>query len=79
MNEEYPTSQLRVTVPQAGPHSYTAKATAVFDFQGNRLEYTGAGQGILRVRGGIDPYYAKLHDANDRRCIFRHSTLLVRP
>jgi aquaporin Z len=34
---------------------------------------------FLRVRGGIGPYCAKLHHANDRRCIFRHGTQQVRP
>jgi aquaporin Z len=27
----------------------------------------------LRVRGGIAPYCAKLHHANDKRCIFHHA------
>lgn len=31
----------------------------------------------LRVRGGIGPYCAKLHHANDKRCIFRHGAQQV--
>ena len=38
-----------------------------------------AGEVFLWVRGGIGPYCAKLHHANDKRCIFRHSTQQVRP
>jgi aquaporin Z len=38
-----------------------------------------AAQFFLRVRGGIGPYCAKLHHANDKRCIFRHGTQQVRP
>lgn len=34
---------------------------------------------FLLVRGGIGPFCAKLHHANDRRCIFRHGTQQVRP
>jgi aquaporin Z len=29
---------------------------------------------FLRVRGGIQPFCAKLHHANNKRCIFRHGT-----
>ena len=49
VNGEYPVSPLRVTVPQASPHSYTAEATASFDVQG---QYTGAGQGMINVEHG---------------------------
>jgi aquaporin Z len=28
---------------------------------------------FLRVRGGAAPYCAKLHHANDKRCIFHHT------
>ena len=31
-----------------------------------------AGQTFLWVRGGVGPYCAKLHHANNKRCIFRH-------
>jgi len=27
---------------------------------------------FVRMRGGIGPYCAKLHHANDKRCIFHH-------
>ena len=33
---------------------------------------------FLRIRGGHGPYCAKLHHANDKRCIFRHGTQHVR-
>ena len=52
VNQSYPNAQLRVSVPQAGQHSYTAEATAVFDDDGNSFEYTGAGQGMINVRAG---------------------------
>lgn len=38
-----------------------------------------AAEFFLWVRSGIGPYCAKLHHANDKRCIFRHSTEQVRP
>jgi aquaporin Z len=31
-----------------------------------------AAQGFLWVRGGVGPYCAKLHHANNKRCIFHH-------
>jgi aquaporin Z len=34
---------------------------------------------FLWVRGGIGPYCAKLHHANDKRCVFRHGTQRVDP
>lgn len=37
-----------------------------------------AAEVFLRVRGGVGPYCAKLHHANDRRCIFRHSPSAAR-
>lgn len=52
VSDEYPSSQLRVTVPKAGPHSYTAEATAIFNVQGYRVQYTGAGQGMINVQQG---------------------------
>jgi hypothetical protein len=52
VNDEYPSSQLRVTVPEAGPHSYTAEATAIFNVEGDRVQYTGAGQGMINVQQG---------------------------
>jgi hypothetical protein len=36
VNQTYPTSKLRVSVPQPGQHSYTAEATAVFAY-GQRI------------------------------------------
>lgn len=32
-----------------------------------------AGEGFLRVRRGAAPYCAKLHHANNERCIFHHA------
>lgn len=52
VNQTYPNSRLRVTVPQPGQHSYTAEATAVFVDQGTTFEYTGVGQGMIDVRPG---------------------------
>src|SRR5208283_441899 len=43
VNQTYPNSRLRVSVPQPGQHSYAAEATAVFDDQGTTFEYSGAG------------------------------------
>jgi Glycerol uptake facilitator and related permeases (Major Intrinsic Protein Family) len=34
---------------------------------------------FLWVRGGSGPYCAKLHHANDKRCIFRHGPQQVDP
>ena len=33
----------------------------------------GAAEVFLRIRGGVGPYCAKLHHANNKRCIFIHS------
>ena len=33
-----------------------------------------AAEVFLRARGGVRPFCAKLHHANNRRCIFRHGT-----
>ena len=33
-----------------------------------------AAEVFLRARGGVPPFCAKLHHANDKRCIFRHAT-----
>ena len=38
-----------------------------------------AAECFVRMRGGIGPYCAKLHHANDKRCIFHHGTESVRP
>lgn len=50
VNQNYPNSKIRVSVPQTGQHSYTAEATAVFDNQGTSFEYTGVGQGMINVQ-----------------------------
>ncbi len=36
------------------------------------LGMLAAGEVFLRIRGGAPPYCAKLHHANNKRCIFRH-------
>jgi aquaporin Z len=38
-----------------------------------QLGMLGAAQVFLRARGGVPPYCAKLHHANNKRCIFHHS------
>ena len=38
-----------------------------------------ASEVFLRVRGGVDPYCAKLHHANNKRCIFHNGHSIVRP
>ena len=35
-----------------------------------------AAEVFLRARGGVHPFCAKLHHANDKRCIFRHGSPL---
>lgn len=52
VNQDYPDSKMTVTVAQAGQHSYTAEATAVFNADGNLIEYTGVGQGMIDVEPG---------------------------
>jgi len=48
-------------------------------FMAPTLGMLGAAEFFLHMRGGIGPYCAKLHHANDKRCIFRHGTQQVRP
>jgi aquaporin Z len=43
-------------------------------FLGPTLGMVAAAEAFLWVRGGVRPYCAKLHHANDKRCIFRHGT-----
>jgi hypothetical protein len=52
VNEHYPYSELSVTLPRAGQYSYTAEAAAVFDVEGELVEYYGAGQGMIQVEAG---------------------------
>jgi hypothetical protein len=52
VNQDYPDSRMRVTVPNPGQHSYTAEATAVFNAEGNLIQYTGVGQGMIDVEPG---------------------------
>ena len=41
-------------------------------FTAPTLGMLAAAEVFLRARGGVRPYCAKLHHANDKRCIFRH-------
>ena len=43
-------------------------------FTAPTLGMFAAAEVFLRARGGVRPYCAKLHHANDKRCIFRHGT-----
>jgi hypothetical protein len=52
VNQHYPYSELPVTVPQEGRYSYTAEAAAVFETEGELVEYYGVGQGAIDVEGG---------------------------
>lgn len=52
VNQDYPHSKIRITVPHSGMHSYTAEATAVFNTQQGQFRYTGAGQGMIDVERG---------------------------
>jgi hypothetical protein len=53
VNEEYPgPAMISVTVPQTGRYSYTAEATAAFNFNGERRDFACAGQGTINVRRG---------------------------
>ena len=52
VNTRNPDSFLRVTVPQAGQHSYSVSTSAVFEQAfGRQLESYGAGQGFLYISG----------------------------
>ena len=47
-----PDSFLKVTVPQAGQHSYSVSTSAVFEqVFGRQLESYGAGQGFIHISG----------------------------
>jgi len=41
-------------------------------FLGPTLGMLAAAELFLWTRGGVGPYCAKLHHANEKRCIFRH-------
>jgi aquaporin Z len=41
-------------------------------FTAPTLGMMAAAEVFLRARGGVGPYCAKLHHANDKRCIFHH-------
>jgi len=49
VNEQYPYSEIRVTVPRNGKYSYTIDARAVFRSDEELIEYVGAGQGMINV------------------------------
>ena len=52
VNQEYPHCKIRVTVPRAGQHSYTAEATTTFSSPQGQFGYNGAGQGMIDVQPG---------------------------
>ncbi|RZB28978.1 MAG: hypothetical protein AEth_01582 [Candidatus Argoarchaeum ethanivorans] len=54
INEHYPNSRLKVTVPKPGQISYSLVSAAVFDINGELFEYNGVGQGIITVEQGKD-------------------------
>ncbi len=52
VNTRNPDSFLKVTVPQAGQHSYSVSTSAVFEQAfGRQLESYGAGQGFIHISG----------------------------
>ncbi|HWY20082.1 MAG TPA: hypothetical protein VNX26_02620 [Candidatus Acidoferrum sp.] len=52
VNQDYPHSKLRVTVPHPGQHSYTIEATTIFAGPQGQFRYDGAGQGMIDVQRG---------------------------
>lgn len=52
VNQEYPHSSITVNVSKPGQHSFHAEAAAVFNENGIRVEYPGAGQGMIDVQPG---------------------------
>lgn len=52
VNEHFPESTIRVSVPQSGKYSYTVDAKAVFNVQGEQVAYPGVGQGNIDVQSG---------------------------
>jgi hypothetical protein len=43
----HPTAALKVTVPGSGRYSYSASAEAVFNVQGQQMQFFGTGQGMI--------------------------------
>jgi len=54
INEHYPNSRLKVTVPKPGQISYSLASAAVLNINGELFEYNGVGQGIINVEQGKD-------------------------
>lgn len=52
VDRQYPSGMITVTVPEAGQHTYTVEARAVFDHEGELFELAGAGQGAISVGEG---------------------------
>jgi aquaporin Z len=46
-------------------------------FAAPSMAMLAAGEVFLRVRRGVPPYCAKLHHANNQRCIFHHAQLEI--
>jgi hypothetical protein len=61
VTREFPTSAITVTIPSGGTHSYAVYAQATFEVDGQPVERTGVGQGMIdvapsdhfRMQGGI--------------------------
>lgn len=52
VNEHFPESAIRVSVPSSGKYSYTVEANAVFNVDNEQIVYTGVGQGSIDVQNG---------------------------
>ena len=52
VNQDFPESMIRITVPRPGTYSYTAEAVATFDVNGSYTTVNGAGQGNISVEDG---------------------------
>lgn len=52
VNQDFPESIIRITVPRPGTYSYTAEAVATFEANGSFITLKGAGQGNIAVEDG---------------------------
>ncbi len=52
VNQDFPESMIRVTVPRSGTYTYTAEAVATFAIDGSYITVNGAGQGNISVEHG---------------------------
>ncbi|HXH71541.1 MAG TPA: hypothetical protein VNI58_01835 [Mariprofundaceae bacterium] len=66
VNEQYPNSKIRITVPNIGRHNYDLEARAVFrDENGQLQEIFGVGQGSIIVSDGKKFELASTITGND--------------